>query len=237
MAITITRCLIIYIIVFLIFRIMGKRQLGQLQPFEFVITLIIADLATLPMSDRNIPIINGIVPLITLLIVQFFFSAITRKDNKIRRILNGKPVIIMSPEGINYDMLVELNMNISDLQEGLRCAGIFNLEEVAYAIVETNGTITVLPKSSEEPPSRSDMNIHKEPNGLSRILICDGDIIKENMLTLNIDNFALKKIINMANCNDIKEIMVCTMDDNGNIFIQTKDNKTDSFTFGDNNEN
>ena len=233
---TILRCLIIYIIVLLIFRVMGKRQLGQLQPFEFVITLIIADLATLPMSDRNIPLINGIVPLITLLIVQFTFSVICRKSNFIRRILNGKPVVVISPNGIDYNMLKELNMNMNDLQEGIRCSGTFKFEDIAYAIVETNGTITVLPKSQQESASREDLKIDCEPNGLPRIIICDGKIINENLVTLNIEN---NDIVSILKKHDLvlNDIIVCTIDDNKNIFLQDKNNNTLEISLEGKNEN
>lgn len=234
---TIIRCLIIYLVVFLFFRIMGKRQLGQLQPFEFVITLIIADLATLPMSDRNIPIINGIVPLITLLIVQFTFSVICRKSNLIRRILNGKPVVVISPNGIDYKMLKELNMNMSDLQEGIRCAGTFKMEDIAYALVETNGTITVLPKSQQESPSREDMQIKAEPNGLPRIIICDGKTIQENLISLNINDNDIEEILKKANLKNIIEIAICTIDDNKNVFVQSKSGNPIELSLGDNNEN
>ena len=216
---------------------MGKRQLGQLQPFEFVISLIIADLATMPMADRNIPIINGVVPLITLLIVQFFFSMLSRKSTLFRRILNGKPVVIISPDGINYEMLKELNMNMNDLQEGIRCAGTFKIEDIAYALVETNGTITVLPKSLQESPSREDMNISSEPNGLPRIIICDGGILKENIVSLNIKNEDIDKILSMANVDNIKDVVICTMDDNKNVFLQTKYQQTFELSLEDSNEN
>ncbi|MBQ7308068.1 MAG: DUF421 domain-containing protein [Clostridia bacterium] len=216
---------------------MGKRQLGQLQPFEFVITLIIADLATLPMSDRNIPLINGIVPLITLLIIQFTFSVICRKSNFIRRVLNGKPIVIISPNGIDYNMLKELNMNMNDLQEAIRCAGTFKFEDIAYAIVETNGTITVLPKSQQESPSREDMCINAEPNGLPRIIICDGKLVSENLVTLEISDKDIDNVLSQCNIKSITDIVICTADDNKNIFVQNKDSETFEITLGGENEN
>lgn len=222
---TILRCLIIYFIVFIIFRFMGKRQLGQLQPFEFVITLIIADLATLPMADRNIPIISGILPLIVLLIVQFSFSVISRKSLKIRRILNGKPVIIVTPNGIEYEKLKELNMNLSDLQEGLRTANYFNIDDVAYALVETNGTITVLPKSAQEPTTREDLNISTESNEIPLMIICDGKVIKENLKTLNFDNSIIEKVMNIGNAKNLQDVVIATLDKNSNVFIQIKNQK------------
>src|SRR5574344_1000390 len=141
------RCVIIYLIVLFIFRIMGKRQLGELQPFEFAITLIIADLATIPMAEINIPIIHGVIPLIILMILHFFISWISRKSIFMRKVINGKPVLIMTPDGINYTALKDLNMNLNDLNEALRNLNYFSLDQIQYAIVETNGKITVLPNS------------------------------------------------------------------------------------------
>ena len=208
---------------------MGKRQLGQLQPFEFVITLIIADLATLPMSDRNIPLLNGIVPLITLLITQFLFSVLTRRSNFARRLLNGKPIVVISPQGINYNMLKELNMNLNDIQEAIRCAGTFKFEDISYAIVETNGSVTVLPKSQSEFATKKDLKIDAEPNGLPRIIVCDGKIINENLITMKIDNTMLEKIISKSNCKTVKDFVIVTFDDNKNVFIQTKKGKVFNF--------
>src|SRR5690606_14932664 len=121
--------------VLILLRIMGKRQIGEMQPYELVITLIIADLATVPMSETALPILHGIIPLVTLCIIHYFLSFLTRKSLYIRKLINGKPVIVIGPNGIDYSALKMLNMNFSDLQESLRTAGYFNLEEVLYAIV------------------------------------------------------------------------------------------------------
>ena len=135
----IARCVIIYTIVLIVFRLMGKRQLGELQPFEFVITLIVADLATLPMADTAIPLIHGIVPLITLLLIHFALSLFMRKSIFFRKLISGKPVIIISPKGIDYENLKKLNLNLNDVQESLRTLNYYNFDDIQYAIVETNG--------------------------------------------------------------------------------------------------
>ena len=117
MLILLFRCLIIYFIVLVVFRMMGKRQLGELQPFEFVITLIIADLATIPMSEINIPLLHGLIPLLTLSVMHFLISFLARKSIAMRKLFNGKPVIVINSSGIDYEALRKRNMNFNDLSE------------------------------------------------------------------------------------------------------------------------
>ena len=135
MFIVFIRVLIIYITVLVFLRLMGKRQIGEMQPYEVVITLIIADLATLPMSDTNIPLINGILPLAILVLIHFFITILTRKNIKIRRFMSGRPVVVISPKGIEYQALKDLNMNIDDLLESIRQAGFYSFDQILYAII------------------------------------------------------------------------------------------------------
>ena len=177
----ITRSLIIYSIVLLLVRLMGKRQIGEMQPFELVITLIIADLATVPMAETSLPLVYGIFPIITLCCVHFLLSFLTRKSTIIRKFLNGKPVILIDPKGINYKNLKESNMNFSDLQEGLRNQGYFNLDEILYAIIQTNGTLSIMPRSQYAPLTANDMKIDKEKSALPIIIVAEGKKMEENL--------------------------------------------------------
>lgn len=223
------RCIIIYFIVLIIFRLMGKRQLGELQPFEFVITLIIADLATIPMAEINIPLLHGIIPLITLTLVQFLISFISCKSITMRKVFNGKPVIIISPNGIDYENLKKLNMNIDDLNEALRNMNYFSFEEIDYAIVETNGKISVLPKSSKGPVTCEDLKIKKEPSYLPLMLVCEGKILNENLKTAHLDKDFVTKILNKQGGYEIKEVIFLTIDNVGKIVLQVKDKSPISF--------
>lgn len=232
------RCLIIYLIVLFVFRLMGKRQLGELQPFEFVITLIVADLATLPMADTAIPLIHGIVPLITLLVIHFGISVLICKSINFRKIISGKPVIVISPSGIDYENLKKLNLNLNDIQESLRNLNYYKFEDIEYAIVETNGKITVIPKVASTPVTIEDLKIVKPENKLLVMLISDGKIMKENLQLAKLDeNFLLRQIKKIGESN-IKNILVFTIDNDGNMYIQPKNKpyvtlKT-SFEGGDN---
>lgn len=218
----IARCFIIYIIVLFVFRLMGKRQLGELQPFEFVITLIVADLATMPMADTGIPLIHGVVPLITLLLIHFAISVLIRKSIFFRKVISGKPVIIISPQGIEYENLKKLNLNLNDIQESLRTLNYYNFDDIEYAIVETNGKITVIPKVGSTPPTCEDLQINKPENRLIMILISDGKLVKENLEVAKIDeNFLLRQLKKIGE-NKIKDILVFTLDNDGNMYIQPK---------------
>lgn len=217
------RCVIIYLIVVLVFRLMGKRQLGELQPFEFVITLIIADLATIPMADINIPMVHGLVPLLTLMLLHFSLSFLSRKSLFVRKILSGKPVLVITPDGINYDALKKLNMNLNDLSEALRGQNYFSFDQIDYAIVETNGKITVLPNSKNAPLCASDFNLKKSQSALPIILICGGKVLKENLIVAKVEYQFLLDNIKKLGAFKFKDVIIATMDTNGKMYVQVKD--------------
>ena len=135
MFIVFLRVLLIYVTVLIFLRLMGKRQIGEMQPYEVVITLIIADLATLPMSDTNIPLLNGILPLAILVLIHYLLTLLTRKSKKIRRLMSGKPIVVISANGIEYQALKDLNMSIDDLIEMLRQLNYYSFEQIQYAII------------------------------------------------------------------------------------------------------
>ncbi len=217
------RCIIIYLVVLVIFRLMGKRQLGELQPFEFVITLIIADLATIPMAEINIPIVHGLVPLLTLMLLHFSLSWISRKSIFMRKVINGKPVLVITPNGINYEALKELNMNLNDLNEALRNLNYFSLDQIDYAIVETNGKMTVLPNSDNAPLCATDFNIKKEQSALPVMIINDGKIMKENLNVSKIDEKFVLDQIRKVGAFKPKDVIVATIDNLGKMYVQVKD--------------
>lgn len=222
MSIMLFRSIIIYLFVLVVIRLMGKRQVGEMQPFEFVITLIMADLACIPMAELAVPLVHGIVPIFTLLIVHFFICVLSRKSMKMRYLLSGRPAIIVSPKGINYMELKKLNMTLDDLIESLRGNEVFNIEDVAYAIMETNGKICVIKKATIEPPTREDMKIEITPNALPVNIVMDGRLMSENVTLTGIDDKFISECLKRAKVNKLKEILLFTLDNNGNVFIQAK---------------
>ena len=217
------RVQIIYFVVLLFLRIMGKRQIGEMQPYELVITLIIADLATVPMSDANIPLINGILPLAILVILHYSITMLARKSIIFRKIVSGQPVIVISPDGINYDALKKLNMNLHDLQESLRQCNYFYFDQIQYAIIETNGKISVVPKSEFAPATAQDVNAENEKAELPILIITDGKVLKDNLKLVNMDEDKLLSLFKSLNISNIKNIVVMSLDSGGKMYYQLKD--------------
>lgn len=230
MAIMSIRSIIIYLGCLIAIRLMGKRQIGEMQPFEFVITLIIADLACIPMAELSVPLIHGLVPICTLLIVHFLLCFFARKIMFIRYALSGRPAIVVSPRGINYEVLKSLNMTIDDLMELVRGCDVFNIADISYAILETNGKLCVLLKSEVEPVTREDMKIKVEENSLPMNIIMDGKIMKENLKITGIDEKFIQKCKDKANIKNTKDVLLMTIDKNGEVFIQEKFAK-EAFSF------
>lgn len=216
----ILRSIIIYSIVLFLIRLMGKRQIGEMQPFELVITLIIADLATIPMAEPAIPLIHGIIPLITLVVLHFILSVITNKNLWFRKFINGKPIIIISPNGIDFKALKKLNMNFNDLQESLRSCNYFNLEEILYAIIQTNGSLTVVPRSAYAPLTANDIGLKKNEASLPVLIISKGKILDSNANMAQIDNTFLEKCLKNAKNKNIKDILFATINQQGKMYIQ-----------------
>lgn len=179
------RCIIIYFFLLIAMRLMGKRQLGELQPFEFAITLVASDLACIPMSDPTIPIIYGIIPVFTLFVVHIIITKLASKSIKFRKILNGKPVVVIERGNILPNAMKELNMDVDDLMEALRGKDVFNPEEVEYAIIETNGSMTVMPKSGNRPLCPNDIGHNPPRESLPLTIIMEGKFLEENFSLQN----------------------------------------------------
>lgn len=221
----ISRALIIYAIVLFILRVMGKRQVGTMQPYELVITLIIADLATIPMAETALPLVHGIIPLLVLCCVHFLLGFLERKSIILRKVINGKPVILITPDGVDYQKLKECNMNFNDLQDSLREAGYFSFSEVLYAIFQSNGTLTVLPRSNEAPLKPKDMGVQAEQASLPIIILTEGRLVKENINYTKVDEEFLKKQFKKAGFQSFKDILLATISSDGTMYVQGKTGK------------
>ncbi|MBQ8452041.1 MAG: DUF421 domain-containing protein [Clostridia bacterium] len=226
MTIMILRAIIIYFCVVFVIRLMGKRQVGEMQPFEFVITLIIADLACNPMSELSVPLLHGIVPILTLLVVHFLICFLSRKSMFARYLLSGRPAIVIDGNGINYKELRALNMTLDDLMELIRGCSVFNLEEIAYAIIETNGNLCVIKRAELDQPTREDLKIKVDQAGLPMNIIMDGKLMKENVKLAGIDEAFVEKCLKKTKLKTIKQVLIFTLDNNGKVFIQGKNERS-----------
>ena len=222
------RSVIIYFCVLVVIRLMGKRQIGEMQPFEFVVTLIIADLACIPMAELAVPLVHGIVPIITLLLAHFLICFLSRKFMFARYLLTGRPAIVMSPKGINYHELKSLNMTLDDLTELVRGCGVFNLDEIAYAILETNGNLCVIKKSGADMPTRDDLKLSVERSVMPVNIIMDGKVMRENVNMTGIDDTFIQSCLYKAKVKSVKDVLLLTLDNSGKVFVQSK--ITDGYT-------
>lgn len=224
MVLIFVRTIFLYILVLIVMRFMGKREISQLQPFELVISIMIADLATTPMSETGIPILYGIIPILGLLMIHIIISILNLKSIKIREIICGKPRILMFRGKIDEQAMVKENFTINELQERLRVNGIFNLEDVEYAILETSGQITVIPKPNKRGTTPEDFGIEPEYVGMSYDLVIDGKVMNENLKKLGKDYIWLKKQVGKFGMKP-EEALVVVLSGNGSIFCQRKEVK------------
>lgn len=225
----IVRSILIYCIVLLVFRLMGKRQIGQMQPFELVLTLIIADLATIPMADISIPVLHGIIPLLTLVVLHFVLTIITRLSIKLSSFLSGKPVILINPKGIDYKAMKKLNMTIDDIFACLRDKGYFSVAQVQYAIVETSGKISVMPKAEFAPATCQDLDLKPDDSFVPITLVCEGKILKDNMALAGLQETEVAEIVKKEMNSKVKDVLVLTIEKSGRGYIQLKKDKGKSF--------
>lgn len=222
---TFIRVSIIYLLVLIVMRLMGKREISQMQPFELVIAIMIADLASVPMADTGIPIFNGIIPILTLLAFQLIISAINLKSIKLRAIICGKPRILIYRGKIDEQALKKEKITINELQERLRQTNIFNIGDVEYAILETSGQVSVIQKPEKRNTIPEDFNILPDYEGIPYDLVIDGQIMHENLRAIGRDENWLKKQVEKFNIKP-ENALIVTFDGKGQIFCQKKGGKT-----------
>ncbi len=222
MLITFVRSIILYVIVLVVMRLMGKREIVQLQPFELAIAIMIADLASVPMSEVGIPIINGIIPILSLLVMHLIISFINLKSIKMRQLICGKPSILIYRGKINEKVLIKERFTINELQERLRANNINNLADVEYAILETSGQVSIIQKPNKRTTIPEDFNIMPEYEGISYDLVVDGKIMNDNLKILNKTYGWLKKEVNKFNIEP-EEALLVTVNAKGDIFCQKKE--------------
>lgn len=225
MLITFIRTAILYFIVIISIRLMGKRQIGELQPYELVITLMLSDLASLPMQDTRLPLLLGIVPIITLLFVKILISEIQQHSRLFEKILDGTPSIIISDGEINLEMMKKQRLTMNDILEELRSAGYLDISDIQYAIIETNGTISIIPKSACDTVKRKDLKIKESESKIPIVLFEDGHLNKKALQGMNKDEKWLDEKLKSLNYPPRDKLFLVMIDSNGKLFIQRKNQK------------
>ncbi len=220
--ITFIRAIFLYIIVLVVMRLMGKREIGQLQPFELAISIMIADLASIPMTETGIPITRGIIPILGLLIMHLLISLLNLKSLKARAIICGKPRILVYRGKIDEKALIKERFTINELEERLRDKDVASLGDVEYAILETSGQVTVIQKPNKRTTIPEDFNIMPEYEGIPYDLVIDGQVMFDNLKAIGKNYTWLKKEVSKFKMLP-EEALIVTIDGKSQIFCQKKE--------------
>ncbi len=210
MLISFVRTIILYIFVIFGLRLMGKRQIGEMQPSELVVSIMISDLATIPMSDTSIPLIYGIIPILTLVVMEIFISAVLLKSYKLRQIVTGRPSVIVDNGEVIQKEMKKQRFNITDLTEQLRLKGYYDLSEVNTVVLETNGQLTIIPKSKNKVPVCDDLNVSTAQEKLPVILISEGKFMENNLKLSGISREKIYKILKKEKLKSEKDVYFMT---------------------------
>ncbi|MDE5883515.1 MAG: DUF421 domain-containing protein [Oscillospiraceae bacterium] len=224
MTIVLIRAFILYLVVMFSVRLMGKRQLGELQPAELVTTILISNIATLALEDIEIPLLHGIMPILALVCFEVLVSWISLKSVKFRRLISGSPKIIIRDGILDQDMLRTLRFSVDDVMTALRLGGIFSIEEVQFAIVETNGSVSVYQKSADQPATKEDVHTAKKDCNPPQVIIADGQLREHALASIGQDRKWLDLILGNAGIS-IPEIFMMTADQACRYQIIKKDQK------------
>ncbi len=220
MTLVIIRTAIIFITLLIIMRLMGKRQIGEMQPFELVITLLIAELACIPMADTSIPLLYGIISVVTIYVLHEIVTLLDLKVKPLKAFISGKPSLVMNKNGIDDYQLKRNNLDVSDLIESLRTAGYFSLDCIDYALYESNGTFSALPKKNYEEMQTS----------LPLVIIDNGKYDGKNLELTGLGQAFFDDILQKRGVKKVKRVLVLTADGRGKMYLQQKGEKFETFT-------
>ena len=212
MSIIFLRTVFIFIVLFLVMRLMGKRQIGEMQPYELVITLVISELACIPMADPSIPLLYGVITILGIYFLHQLICLIDLAFPKTRTVLSGSPSIVINKSGIDDTQLKKNNLNVTDLIESLRGAGFFALDAVEYALYEASGKFAALPKQDYE----------KMQNSLPVLLVCEGKFEEKNIALTGREKDYYLAFLKGQGIDEIKKVLIMTIDGNGKIYLQQK---------------
>lgn len=223
MAISLIRTLILYFLIIISFRWMGKRQIGELQPSELVLAIMISDLATVSMQSTGNPLISGIIPIIALTVCEIVLSFVSQKSVFFRKLVTGTPSLVITNGKINIAEMKKLRFNIDDLFEQLRIGGYTTVSDIAYAVLETNGQLSIVPKEAVRPVCPKDLNLKPEKATLSRNIIKDGTVDKINLKEIGKNEAWLLKILEKNHIKNPKDVFLLSADYYGNIYLQKRE--------------
>lgn len=222
MFITVYRTILLYVIVIISVRLMGKRQIGEMQPGELVVTLLISDIAAMPLQDTNQPVLFGVAAIFTLVTLEILMSVVALKSFFMRKLISGKSVILIKDGAICEAELKKVRITVLDLVEMLRSQQIFDISDVSFAVLETGGNLSVLLKSKSQPATAEDLKIKKEPAKLPLPVVSDGKMLLESINALGTTK---KEVVRLLAKRHMKpsDVLIMTLDACGNVNVVKKE--------------
>lgn len=217
------RTIILYLLIILGIRLLGKRQIGELEPSELVLSLIIADLAAVPMQDFGIPLLMGLIPILTLLCLSAILSGLTVRSIRFRALLCSRPSIVVQDGKVLSKELNKNRFTVDELMEELRMAGITDLSSVKYAVLETTGRISVLPYVQDQPVTPRTMGLKPREGGLPITIISDGRVIRRNLQARNLSQSWLEQELASRGVKSPREVFLLTVDEGGKVYFARKE--------------
>ena len=214
------RTAIIFIVLLAVMRLMGKRQIGEMQPFELVITLLIAELACIPMADTSVPLLYGIVSMLTIFLLHQLTLLIDLRCKPFKALVGGKPSIVINKNGIDVSQLKKNHLDLSDLIESMRTAGFFSLDEAAYALYEANGQFTAMPRENCPKENKESLPV---------LIVNDGKYVHHNLSLTKTDDAFFDRLLKEQGVLNVKKVYVLTLDGTGKIYLQCKGEKYRTF--------
>ncbi len=221
----VVRTAAVYLVVLLLMRIMGKREVGQLSLFDLVVAIMIAELAAIPLSDNTKSLWHGIVPIATLVLLEISLSFIAIKSITGRKIIEGTPSIIMERGKILEEEMRRLRYNVDDMLSQMREQGIYNLEDVEYAILETDGKLSIVLKAAKRPLMPEDLGLQPAYEGLPMPLISDGKLLKENLAMVEKNQAWLEESLHTQHNCTIADVLYATLDTRGKLVVYLRGNR------------
>ena len=226
MLISFVRTGILLVVIVIAVRIMGKRQIGQLQPAELVVTILLSEIAATPMQDNDIPMLNTLVAIAVLVSLEILMSVISMKSLRIRSLLQGNSLILIRNGRVDSAQMKRLRYTLDDLLEALRQKDVFDIGDVQYAIAETDGSLSVLLKPEKRTVTLEDMNIPGKDNGLSCVVVMDGEIIRSDFKDCGMNDKKLERLIKNTG-EQLESIFLLTVDKSGNYNLIKRENDDD----------
>lgn len=219
-----SRTILLYLLIVVGMRLMGKRQIGELEPSELVLTMMISDLASVPMQDFGIPLLAGFIPILTLLALSLFLSQLSLHNLRFRKLMCGSPTILIRNGQIQQSAMRKNRFTLDELLEELREQGYSNLQDIKYAILENSGQLSVFPWTAQQPPTTQQMGLNIQDDvTLPMVLINDGRVITKNLTACGRDIHWLQKQLTLEKISSPQEVFLLTLDEQGSVFCVKKE--------------